>query len=105
MRVATVESTTLATVAYDENRNCCNWSFVARRFTCTSVFPLRCTKPCSARLPKAGISIRPFADGFPIVWSGVSKQFRGMRKCRPGTMIRRTHGAHSGGVAGWQPDH
>jgi hypothetical protein len=73
MHVATVESTTLATVAYDESQEICNWSFVAVRSTFTSAFPRRCTKPCSARLPKASISIRPFADGFHIVLSGVSK--------------------------------
>ena len=39
MHVTAVESTTLATVAYDEAQECCNWSFAARRSTSTAACP------------------------------------------------------------------
>ena len=105
MRIATVESATLATVGYDESQEQLQLEFCSRAVYLYFGVPRRFTKPCSARLPKAGISIRPSAGSFHSVLSGVSKQLRRMRKCTAGTIIRRTHGAHSGGVAGWQPDH
>jgi hypothetical protein len=70
MRVTTVESTTLATVGYDENLKRLQLEFsVVGLSTFTWAFPRRCSKRCSTRLRKAGISTGPSADVIPIVRS------------------------------------
>ena len=53
MRIATVESTTLATVGYDETRKLLQLEFLVGLSTFTSVFLRRCTKRCSTRLRRA----------------------------------------------------
>jgi hypothetical protein len=69
MRVARVESTTLATVGYDETRKLLQLEFRSGLSTFTSVFLRRCTKRCSTRPRRAGISMGPFVDGIPIARS------------------------------------
>ena len=68
MHVTTVESTTLATVAYDKARGLLQLEFfVAGRFINTSALPQQCTKPCWVRPPRAATSTGSFVDAFPIL--------------------------------------
>ena len=80
MRVATVESTTLAAVGHDENLKRLQLEFCSRASTITSAYPRRCTKRCSTRLRRAGISMGPSADVIPIVRSSAPIGFCRVRK-------------------------
>jgi hypothetical protein len=67
LRVTTVESTSLATVSYEEAQKLLQLEFCNRVVYLTSAFPLQCTQHYSTHRRRAGISIGPFADGSMIV--------------------------------------
>ena len=68
MRVATVESTTLATVSYDEARELLQLEFCSRAVYQYFGVPAAVHQVAAGlRLPRGAISIRPSADASPIV--------------------------------------
>src|SRR5882724_3950932 len=96
MHVTAVDSTTLATVAYDK---------APGRFINTSALPQQCTKPCWVRLPRVATSTGSFVDASPILWSRMAREACGRGVCLRVPTIGGSRGTDGSRVTRWQPHH
>jgi KTSC domain len=101
MRVATVESTTLATVGYDENLNRLQLEFCSRAVYLYFGVPAAVFESLLDALRRAGISMGSSAGVIPIFRSWTPIRPCRMRKSGQVRSFGDTNGAYPGGVTGW----
>ena len=82
MNVIAVESSTLATIAYDRTRELLQLEFSSHAIYQYWACPLRCTKPYCTRLPRATISIGPFGGGSCTAGFATAQERRRSRTLR-----------------------
>src|ERR1022692_670454 len=95
MNVTIVESTSLATVAYDDARKLLQLEFCSRAIYQYFGVPAAVHAALLRAPPRASTSIGSFVDASPMLWSGVPRQPYRMRRAGRSAHDRRPHMART----------